>query len=42
MAFTAGDLVGLIGEAEQVAAAAELIAPGRLSVPGRLELGLSA
>lgn len=40
--FAAGDQIGLIGEAEQVAAAAELIAPGRLSVPGHLELGLSA
>jgi CPA2 family monovalent cation:H+ antiporter-2 len=40
--FLAGDQIGLIGEAEQVAAAAELIAPGRLSVPGRLELGVSA
>jgi CPA2 family monovalent cation:H+ antiporter-2 len=39
--FTTGDQIGLIGEAEQVAAAAELIAPGRLSVPGRLELGVS-
>jgi CPA2 family monovalent cation:H+ antiporter-2 len=39
--FTTGDQSGLIGEAEQVAAAAELIAPGRLSVPGRLELGVS-